>query len=249
MILLTDEVSVRMVARVRDHYEKLGYALPEKSTYIQVKVADLHEKSTALVERQCVSCGEIREVRYCERTAVCLPCTRKSFKGENNPAWSGGKTACANCGKTTSNWKSKVCGVCHLKRDQSAENSPSWKGGKGNCDCGAPLSDHRGGQCRECFIRATKKEETVKRQRNKAHKTLVKNVLKRDDYTCDYCGARNAESLEVHHLQGWDENPDLRFEPSNCVTLCKSHHSDFHRIYGYGKNTTKQYREFKEPSI
>ncbi|CAL9955710.1 HNH endonuclease [Vibrio phage K250 g1] len=226
------------------HYRELGYEITGGE--ILVSVNHLTKSSTVRITAVCGICENERPLLYKDYKENCVDCSRKSKVGENNPAWTGGRNKCSVCGDETTNWKANVCGSCHLKRDQSGDRNAQWKGGKGACACGNPLSDHRGKECRACFLARTKKDETEKRQRNKAHKTLVKNVLIRDDYTCGYCGGKNADKLEVHHLEGWADNKDLRFIPDNCVTLCKGCHAKFHKIYGYGNNTTEQFNEFKD---
>jgi 5-methylcytosine-specific restriction endonuclease McrA len=47
-------------------------------------------------------------------------------------------------------------------------------------------------------------------------------VLKRDNYTCVNCGAK--ENLEVDHIKQFAYHPNLRFELSNGRTLCKNCH-------------------------
>lgn len=53
-----------------------------------------------------------------------------------------------------------------------------------------------------------------------------KNVLERDDYTCQICGSK--ENLEVHHIKEYSKYPKLRTCLSNGITLCKSCHKKIH---------------------
>lgn len=55
-----------------------------------------------------------------------------------------------------------------------------------------------------------------------------KAVFERDDYTCQFCGARNGMGkrivLEADHIKPWAYFHELRFEISNGRTLCKPCH-------------------------
>ena len=69
-------------------------------------------------------------------------------------------------------------------------------------------------------------------------------VLERDGNMCQLSGRK--EKLEVHHLESWNSNRELRFEISNGIVLNKKIHKLFHILYGHGENTKKQFLEFKE---
>jgi hypothetical protein len=57
-----------------------------------------------------------------------------------------------------------------------------------------------------------------KMQRIKFRDTMQKQVLERDNYTCQMCGVRGA-SLQVDHIQPWSEYVEGRFDMNNCRTL------------------------------
>jgi hypothetical protein len=57
---------------------------------------------------------------------------------------------------------------------------------------------------------------------------LRKLVLKRDNYTCQKCGATNTE-LHCHHYEGVEVNPVESADIDQCITLCKKCHNDVHR--------------------
>lgn len=87
------------------------------------------------------------------------------------------------------------------------------------------------------------KELSIHSNRNyTAYASFRKSVLERDEHTCQCCGVQS--NLVVHHLESYANNPELRCEPSNGVTLCSECHKDFHHLYGYGKNTTEQYNSW-----
>jgi hypothetical protein len=62
--------------------------------------------------------------------------------------------------------------------------------------------------------------ENKQKERTK-FKAIRKEVLERDNHQCQVCGS--SEQLEVDHFVGLANN-GLN-EPSNCITLCRKHHS------------------------
>lgn len=64
------------------------------------------------------------------------------------------------------------------------------------------------------------------------------------DRACVICGSKT--NKVVHHLDGYSDNPEKRTDIDNAVTLCEVCHKKFHSIYGYGKNTKAQFKEFEK---
>lgn len=69
-------------------------------------------------------------------------------------------------------------------------------------------------------------------------------VRKRDRHRCRREGCGRTKNLHAHHIYNQADNPDLRFEEWNGVTLCQSCHILFHKIYGKVENDEDQIREF-----
>jgi len=55
--------------------------------------------------------------------------------------------------------------------------------------------------------------------------------FKRDDYTCHDCGQLGGR-LNAHHIYPFQSYPELKFEVSNLLTLCKRCHDAFHKAAG-----------------
>ncbi|MEA3340228.1 MAG: HNH endonuclease [Chloroflexota bacterium] len=54
-------------------------------------------------------------------------------------------------------------------------------------------------------------------------------VLKRDNYTCQKCGATTETAqLHVHHIISYAQNKMQANDPDNCITLCKECHREIH---------------------
>lgn len=69
-------------------------------------------------------------------------------------------------------------------------------------------------------------------------------VKRRDNYTCIICNRRGT-ALNSHHKNAWASFPKERYDVQNGVTLCQPCHDRFHDIYGRGKNTDSQFKEFE----
>jgi hypothetical protein len=53
----------------------------------------------------------------------------------------------------------------------------------------------------------------------------VRNIHVREEPYCQMCGIR--KKLEAHHVVPWHLSPELRFERSNLITLCRDDHYRF----------------------
>ena len=64
-----------------------------------------------------------------------------------------------------------------------------------------------------------------------------KKVYARDKYTCQWPGCKSKKKLNAHHIKRWADNPILRFEVNNGITLCWRCHKNI-------QNKEEQYEQF-----
>lgn len=64
-------------------------------------------------------------------------------------------------------------------------------------------------------------------------------VKQRDNFICQKC-FKNSKYLQSHHIFGWLDYPDLRYDIDNGICLCINCHRLFHKIYGK-RNFTKEH--------
>ena len=119
-----------------------------------------------------------------------------------------------------------------------------------SCDGGK----HYSFRCRKCIKHPsgeehpnwnpnlTQEERELGRQLE-GYNTFVKEVFKRDSYTCQCCG-QHGGILNAHHLNGYNWDKKHRMDINNAITLCDGCHKKFHKIYGYGNNSKEQFKEF-----
>ena len=80
------------------------------------------------------------------------------------------------------------------------------------------------------------------RETIKGYAKFKEEVLKRDGHTCQCCGYDDL--LEVHHLYGVKENPEMATDLSNGITLCKFCHQKYHHIYSRYNINPVDFNEF-----
>lgn len=140
---------------------------------------------------------------------------------------------CDNCGKITLNrYKDYLthnhngltyCNSCKGAVLNSKENNYRWR---------FDLSEE------ERLLNQTNHH----RNNDLEYNAFIRKVLQRDNYKCIVCGSKN--KLNVHHLDGFNWCEEKRKEVSNGVTLCENCHKNFHKLYGTGNNTKKQFEEW-----
>jgi hypothetical protein len=117
------------------------------------------------------------------------------------PSYDRVKSCSMKCAKTGSTpWnKGKKCKSAWnkgLTGIWTGPANPMWKGG---------------------ITKADKVERVRFRQ------TMQRQVFERDNYTCQICDQYGG-NLQVDHIKRWSEYPEMRFDLSNCRTLCMACH-------------------------
>lgn len=117
-----------------------------------------------------------------------------------------------------------------FKKGQKMGHSWNYKGEKPLCKCGKRLAYFKSKQCVKCAgiskrinLEGFSKRRIDNLERKRFGQTIQKQVLKRDDYTCQICGKRGGD-LQVDHIQSWAEYIEMRFCIDNCRTLCVKCH-------------------------
>lgn len=116
--------------------------------------------------------------------------------------------------------------------------------------CGGEFDAHpykvRQGKAKYCKLdcynaaRANPNRPEDLRQRfTREYKEWKRAVLERDNFTCQRCGLASTEgaSVAAHHIKAFKDNPELRLDLDNGVTLCRNCHYEIHFGHGieYGK--------------
>lgn len=109
--------------------------------------------------------------------------------------------------------------------------------------------------CRDCWLDIMRSDESPYRSLSTEERHAQRKapeyaewrtqVFQIDSYSCVKC-TQHGGSLEAHHLDAFHWCEDRRYDTTNGVTLCKTCHADFHRVYGKRLNTEKQFDEWIE---
>lgn len=87
-------------------------------------------------------------------------------------------------------------------KDIAGDKNPNWRGGIGD------LTD----QGRNTY----------------AHQVWKKKVLEIDSFTCVLCGSQHRKNLITHHIEGWVQTPEKRYDTNNGICLCRTCHASMH---------------------
>lgn len=132
---------------------------------------------------------------------------------------------------------------------------------KYKCKCGhvsgCNYSNFRNGsQCKKCMGESLSganhpgykpnltDEERNRMGRDRKYKSWSLEIKRRDNFTCMLCGDDKGGNLVSHHLNGYSDFPEQRYEYDNGVTLCQVCHKGFHDSFGYGGNTSEQFEQY-----
>lgn len=67
---------------------------------------------------------------------------------------------------------------------------------------------------------------TVDRSSNDERSKIWKRMIrKRDRRKCQFPDCCEKKKLQCHHIQRWVDCPELRYDVSNGILLCKYHHT------------------------
>ena len=183
------------------------------------------------VKRKCLTCGKEFYVdrhvvkkgygKFCSRSCTgkrnygrkyipkkelyCMICDKKFYRYITDLIRDRKKGKCC----------SNQCRVKYTQRQTSGNKSYRWRGG---------------------ITEKNKLERSQMKTRNWSREIKV-----RDDFTCQLCGIKSKKGLgrsirlHSHHKKSWKSYPELRYDLSNGITLCK----DCHKKIIHNKNDRK----------
>ncbi len=154
---------------------------------------------------------------------------------------------CKNCGniffKTDKFWGLNWVKKTYCSRKCKTEKLGVWnkgkklpeRSGKNHHNFGKPLNDKlkvifsninksRIGEKHHRWIKNRTKLKKDNRRNDSAYKEWRINVYKRDDFVCKLENKDCKGRIEAHHILGWAEYPELRYDINNGITLCHFHH-------------------------
>ena len=156
------------------------------------------KESVILSCKQCIKEFSVRPYRK-DTAGFCSRSCASGWQmtGKRHHQYKGGKPKCLDCGKELSNYNNKYC-VEH-GRVIGARN------GKWITDRMLLKDDHkdRGGSL---------------------SRDWGKRVKDRDGWKCRISNENCEGRMEAHHILGWSEHPELRYQLNNGITLCHAHH-------------------------
>jgi len=201
------------------------------------------------IECRC-SCGNIVKTRIQQlrdgRTRSCRCITRDIADKKNEKEYVGkrfGKLIITGIAKADSAGRARVYADCDCGTSGYEVALEHLKREKKTVSCGCYQKEMTSGENHWKYNPELTDEERYAHRDTYEDKRWRKEVYIRDNYECVICGSN--KGLNAHHLASYRDNPDVRYEISNGVTLCETHHRLFHQKYNFGNNTSDQFNKFR----
>lgn len=70
----------------------------------------------------------------------------------------------------------------------------------------------------------TQLKDDSKERGGQLHREWSNSIKKRDGWKCRIADESCNGRIEAHHILGWSEYPELRYQINNGITLCHAHH-------------------------
>lgn len=199
----------------------------------QCNVLDLSVGSNVDVMVVCPECERERVVKYADISKV-------------------GHTLCGGCASSNDITGTRFGRLVALRIDPEKGSRKSYWICK--CDCGIIKSVNaysmligetmscgcynkevlrlRTGESSAVWKSTLTEEERELARNYPEYRQWLSGVYRRDNYTCQVCGKRSNGDINAHHLYGYSDYPKYRIDIENGVTLCESHHKEFHHWMG-----------------
>lgn len=272
MGLITKTTKVKWHGSTKQHYINLGYVFTKINDEFEVKVEDLTIGSKAKVSCECDNCHEINNnIDYKtyvshkkeDNSYYCNKCSKLIFGTEKY------KNTLIQQGHSFYNWfvKNGLNIKHYWDYEKNGDLDPKeinygskitiWIFCQENIEHGSykttPNGFTKGNRCPKCvnfkgenspcWNPNITQEEREKGRFIEGYKDFIKEVFKRDNYTCQCCN-KHGGNLNAHHLNGYNWDKEHRTDVDNGITLCEECHREFHKIYGMGNNTKEQFEEW-----
>jgi hypothetical protein len=157
------------------------------------------KKSKESVEK---TSAKLRKGQY----FLCLKCGEKFWRKPSAIKKGQNKYCCKICYQQSDQNKVKSQSFIEFAKTRKGPLSPTWRGGI--------------------------TPEKTKIRGSLEYKNWRKEVFQRDKYQCQKCQAVSSRNnyiyLHAHHIKSFAFYPELRFELSNGITLCKKCHYKEH---------------------
>lgn len=185
----------------------------------------------------CAKCKkEFKLNKFYKNDNLCSKCrSRKKYLELSKHGKYRKTKSCPGCGKEILK-QSNLCLSCFQTGNKNHAYKKGFACKDRTCSCGNIITPGSGkGMCWECYSKKLKGKTNPNYKlghylndiRNtKEYKNWRLTVFRRDGFACKKCGKSKSGFLQAHHIRPKRDFPNLVYEVSNGITLCKTCHEN-----------------------